>query len=50
MCLRHTLGHEERDSESSLCDSLSESRKAGSVEWKRATDKDIQHHAKALEY
>lgn len=44
----YTLGHEERDSESSLCDSLSECRKAGSIKWKRAADKNIKDHTEAL--
>jgi len=43
-----TLGHEEGDSESSLCDSLSESRKAVSIKWKRAADENVKHHSKAL--
>lgn len=47
-CRQCTLRHEERDSESSLCDSLSKCRKAGSIEWKRATDQNIKHNTKAL--
>lgn len=43
-----TLRHEERDSESTLCDSLSECRKAGSIKWKRATDQNIKHDTEAL--
>lgn len=43
-----TLGHEEGDSESTLCNSLSECRQAGSIEWKRAADQNIQHNTKAL--
>lgn len=43
-----TLRHKERDSESPLCDSLSEGRKAGSIKWKRATDKNIKYHTEAL--
>lgn len=51
ICVRiiDTLGHEKGDSEASLSDSLSESRKAVSVKWKRATDKNIKHHTKALQ-
>lgn len=43
-----TLRHEEGDSEPSFCNSLSERRKAWSIEWKRAADENIKHHAKTL--
>lgn len=42
------LGHEKRDPEPSLSDSLSEGWQAGTIERKRTADKNVQHHTKAL--
>lgn len=43
-----TSRHEEGNPEASFCDSLSESGEARSIEWKRAADENVKHHAEAL--